>query len=71
MTRPRFDELWRCIRFSEQPLQMPDGMSSERYRWLLIDGFVDQFNEHRARTFVPSERICVDNQGIPDMIAFV
>ena len=60
MTRPRFDKLWRCNRFSEHPLQMPDGMSSEKYCWLLIDVFVDQSNMHHARTFVPSERFFVD-----------
>ena len=35
-------------------------MTSERYRWLLVDGFVDRFNTHRARYFIPSELICVD-----------
>jgi hypothetical protein len=35
-------------------------MSPERYRWLLIDEFIDNFNEHRAKTFLPSELICVD-----------
>jgi hypothetical protein len=35
-------------------------MSPERYRWWLIDEFVSNFNEHRAKNFVPSKLICVD-----------
>jgi hypothetical protein len=60
MARMRFDDLWRCIRFGDQPRIRPVGMSPERYRWLLIDEFIDNFNEHRAKTFLPSELICVD-----------
>jgi Transposase IS4 len=50
---------------------------------MLIDGFVERFNEHRARMFVPSEDICVDesisrwygqggewiNHGLPKYVA--
>jgi hypothetical protein len=60
MPRNRFDDLWRCIRFSEQPSVRPAEMTAEQYRWKLVDDFVTQFNEHRASTFSPSERICVD-----------
>jgi hypothetical protein len=35
-------------------------MTAEQYRWKLVDGFVSEFNEHRASTVSPSERICVD-----------
>jgi Transposase IS4 len=83
MSRVRFDDIWTCLRWSEQPSDRTDGMSSERYRWLLVDGFVDRFNVHRAKTFVPSEHICVDesisrwygqggewiNHGLPMYIA--
>jgi Transposase IS4 len=83
MSRVRFDDIWTCLRWSEQPSDRTDGMSSERYRWLLVDGFVERFNEHRAKTFVPSENICVDesisrwygqggewiNHGLPMYIA--
>jgi hypothetical protein len=27
---------------------------------MLVDGFVEQFNEHRAATFIPGESICAD-----------
>jgi Transposase IS4 len=60
MKRKRFDELWSCIRFSNQPAQCPEGMSLETYRWMLIDGFIRNFNQHRANNFIPSDRICVD-----------
>ncbi|KAG7349008.1 transposase IS4 [Nitzschia inconspicua] len=35
-------------------------MSSEQYRWLLVDDFVEEFNEHMVQAFDPSEHICVD-----------
>jgi Transposase IS4 len=60
MTRPQFDELWQCIRWNYQPKERSNEMSSERDRWMLIDRFVERFNEHRARMFVPSEYLCVD-----------
>jgi Transposase IS4 len=60
MSRTRFDDLWKNIRWSMQPKERPEGMSSEQYRWMLIDDFVDRFNEHRSQTFVPSDLICVD-----------
>jgi len=60
MSRNRFDDLWRCIRFSNQPSVRPPDMTAEQYRWRLVDDFVTSFNDHRASTFSPSERICVD-----------
>ena len=58
-------------------------MSSERYRWLLVDNHIDNFNKYRARNFIPSDLICVDesmsrwygqggewiNHGLPMYIA--
>ena len=60
MARNRFDELLRYIVWSEQPKERPEGMSSEKFRWLLVDGFVDAINEYRAQHFNPSDMICVD-----------
>ncbi len=60
MGRVRFDELWTSVRFSYQPPTRPEDVSSEAYRWSLVDGFVSRFNNHRASTFIPSEFICVD-----------
>jgi hypothetical protein len=48
------------MRFSAQPMERPDHLSSEEYGWLLVSDFVRFFNEHRAIQFFPSERICVD-----------
>ena len=60
MPRKRFDDLWMCIRFSEQPPNRPSEMTSEQYRWRLVDDFVKNFNKHRAQNFFPSDEICVD-----------
>ena len=35
-------------------------MSHKKYRWLLVDNFVQAFNDHRDFTFVPSYFICAD-----------
>ena len=51
MPRKWFDDLWMCIRFSEQPPNCPSDMTSEQYRWRLVDDFVKNFNEHRAQNF--------------------
>ena len=59
MPRKRFDDLWMCIRFSEQPPNRPSDMTSEQYRWRLVDDFVKNFNEHRAQNFFPSDEICI------------
>ena len=56
----RFDDLWMCIRLSEQPPNCPSDMTSEQYCWRLVDDFVKNFNEHRAQIFPPSDEICVN-----------
>jgi Transposase IS4 len=60
LKQKRFDELWSCIRFSAQPDACPEGMSIETYRWMLADGFIRNFNQHRAKNFIPSDRTVVD-----------
>ena len=62
MSCKRFDVLFTSAGRTHQSIKKPDGMirNSERYRWLLVDGFVNRFNEHRARPFVPSYTIGVD-----------
>ena len=83
MSRQRFDDLWMCIRFSNQPKVRPPEMSLERYRWKLVDDFVFEYNNHRKRSFIPSEMLCVDesisrwygqggewiNKGLPHYVA--
>jgi hypothetical protein len=83
MSRNRFDDLFACIRWSEQPIVRTEETTSEDYRWMLIDGFVRNFNEHRASYFNPSDLICVDesmsrwygqggswiNHGLPQYVA--
>ena len=60
MSRQRFDDLWRYIVWSEQPTVQPEGMSHEKHQWMLVDGFVHQYNRHRETDFIPSDLICVD-----------
>ena len=60
MTRARFDISGQHLQWSEQPQERPPSMSIHEYRWRLVDDHVDNFNDHRARNFVPIHRICVD-----------
>ena len=60
MLRKWFDDLWMCIRFSDQPCNRPSEMTSEQYRWRLVDDFVKNFNEYQAQIFSPSDEICVN-----------
>ena len=56
----RFEQLFRCIRFSEQRVTRPYNMTDEAYRWQLVDDFIDAINEHRKANFTPSGLMCVD-----------
>lgn len=54
ISRDFFDEIIRYIRYYEQPpnpsrTSRPEGMSSDKYRWMLVDGVVSRFNEYWAR----------------------
>ena len=83
MSRDRFEQIWGNLRFSYQPAEQPAGMTSEQYRWMLVDGFVARFNQHRVKYFIPSSTLCVDesicrwyghggtwiNRGLPMYIA--
>ena len=60
MPQKQFDDLWMCIRFSDQPHNHPSDMTSEQCRWRLVDDFIKNFNEHRAQNFFPSDEICID-----------
>jgi hypothetical protein len=58
-------------------------MSTEGYRWLLVDGFAANFNSYRESNFCPSDLICAHesisrwygqggywiNHGLPQYIA--
>jgi hypothetical protein len=60
MSRKRFDALLISMRWSDQPDERPDDMTSEAFRWQLVKAFVNQFNVHRVTRYSPSESICVD-----------
>ena len=81
MSRDRYEDILRYLLWSFQPDERPDGMSSETYRWMLVQDFVD---DHRKNHCTPSSLICVDesmsrwygmgghwiNAGLPCYIAF-
>ncbi len=83
MSKHRFDDLFRAVRWSNQPPAPGDADSSKQYRWKLVDDFVTNFNDHRANYFSPSDCICVDesmsrwygqgghwiNHGLPQYVA--
>jgi hypothetical protein len=47
------DDIWYAVRWSRQPPEQPDGMSLERYQWMLVEDFAAIYNDYRQRTFVP------------------
>jgi Transposase IS4 len=83
MSKHRFEELFSHTRWSHQPEDRGIDCTSEEYRWMLVDDFVANFNEHRKNFFNPSELICVDesmsrwygqgghwiNHGLPQYVA--
>jgi hypothetical protein len=58
MSRNCFDDLWRYIRFSDQPLVCPSDMTADQYCWKPINDFVKMSmiivhqHLHRRRKFV-------------------
>ena len=60
MRRGRFDAIWSCIRFSECPEELHPGITSMAHQWMLLDDFIEAFNDYRAKSYSPSYRICVD-----------
>jgi hypothetical protein len=59
-SRDRYDAIFKHHRWSHQPETCPEGMSSEEYRWLLVEPFVDIVNDHREKFFKPSSVLCAD-----------
>ena len=60
MFRDRFKEIFICQRYSKQPAQRPADVSSEQYRWMLVDDHVLLFNKNRAKIITPTGTIVVD-----------
>lgn len=56
MTYSRFEAIWSCTRFS----MWHDDDIFRQNRWILINGFVEEINEHRPSQVAPSYLICVD-----------
>jgi hypothetical protein len=64
MPRERWHVLFKHLVWSYQPTERPEDMSCENYRWMLVQDFVDNINEHRRRYFHPAYAICVDESMI-------
>ena len=60
MPRKNFDNFMRHLVWSEKPEVRPNDTSHGKYRWLLVDGFLNKINEYRAKYFNPSDITCVD-----------
>ncbi len=60
MSRDRFDHLMQSIRFSQQPNDRPSDLTHERWSWMLVDDFVNNFNTWRQSNFIPGELLCID-----------
>ena len=50
----RFANIWREMRWGNQPNESPDNIYHAWYGWLLIDEMVEIFNKHREDAFIPS-----------------
>jgi Transposase IS4 len=64
MSKHQFDILLANMTFSDQPETRPEGMSSEKYQWRLVDDFLMEFNKHQHACFHPSEMITIDESMI-------
>ena len=60
LTRPRFDNLWSCIRFSRHQHPRLEGMNIKEWGWKLFNDHIEKFNTHRLERLSPSESLCVD-----------
>jgi hypothetical protein len=63
MPKHQFDILLANMACSDQPETQPEGMSSEKYQWRLVDDFVMDFNKHQHAHFWPSEMISIDESN--------
>jgi Transposase IS4 len=60
MSRNRYDTILKCLVWSVQAEERPDNVSCEEHRWQLVEDFVKNLNNHKAKWFKPSTLICVD-----------
>ena len=65
MSRNRFDNLFTNLHFGHQPIERPAELSVEQYWWLLVENFVNNFNNHQESSFIPSNQMIKSrvNQG--------
>jgi hypothetical protein len=64
MSRNCFKEIWYTVQWSRQPPEQPVGMSSEQYRWMLVDNFVENINAYCQRTYFPGNHLEADKTVI-------
>ena len=64
MAQNRFDMIWRCLRWSHQPKHREEGMTHAQYRWLLVDDFIDCFNNHWSDNFFQGQQFVLTSQWL-------
>jgi hypothetical protein len=57
MCRNCFKEIWMNLTFNVQLEEWPDAMSLVMYQWMLVEDFVDDFNQHHCTHFCASELV--------------
>ena len=51
ISRRQFYELWSALRWSEQPKEIPEGITHVEHWLILIDDVIEIFNQHREEYF--------------------
>ena len=46
--------------FEVKPIESPAGMHHSTCKYMLVNGFLDNFNKYWALNYVPSDLICVE-----------
>ena len=64
MSKYRWLDIWGAIQFSYCPEDREDSVSHADHRWMLIDDMIENFNNHRASRYYPSDKICVDESMV-------
>ena len=64
MSRHRFEQILKHLRFSDQPDHRNAFVSDTEHWWRLVDDFVYAVNTDRARRFQPGSILCIDESMI-------
>ena len=64
MTRNQFDAIWSNIQFLYQLDAHPEKMPSQDCCWMLVQNFIDHFNQHCEQNFHPSAVLHINESKI-------